>query len=239
VVCIRSIKRIKNKIMFGIFDSVQKIVYDGLELYFDAAQKVSYPGSGAVWNDIAKGGYATLTNTYTFYSGNGGYLADFSPFSTTAPITSSAVNNLSGLTFQAIAMYTEGQYDGPKLIASNNNGGNNVGLEVGNNVIAMSSDGGGRRAQASVSQNVWFFVSGIRDVSTLSVSVRINDGARVTNTYGSMGNVALESPWLISRDRTGGVQLRGRIAVALAYSRALTASEELQNFYALRQRYGI
>lgn len=226
--------------MVGIIDSGLKVVHPNLELYFDMAQRVSYPGSGATWRDVGKGNSATLTSTYTFYSGNGGYLSDFSPFSTTAPITMSAINNLPGITFQAIAMFTENQYDGPKLIASNNNGGNNLGLEIGNpNIISISSDGGGRRAQTTVSQNVWFFVSGVRDVSTLSLSVRINDGARITNTYGSLGNVALESPWMISRDRTGGVQLRGRIAVALVYSRALTPTEELQNFNALRQRYGI
>jgi hypothetical protein len=225
--------------MFGIFDSVQKVVYNGLELYFDAAQKVSYPGSGSVWNDIAKGNTANLTSTYTFYSDNGGYLADFSPFSTTAPITMSAITNLPGVTFQAVVMFTEGQYSGPKLLASNNSGGQNFGLEIETDLVRMVSDGGGRQASTSITRNAWIFVSGVRDVANLSMSIRINNGSRITNTYASMSNVAIESPWMISRDRTSSVQFRGRIAAVLAYSRALTSDEELQNFYALRQRYGI
>lgn len=227
--------------MTGIIDSGLKIVHSGLELYFDMAQKVSYPGSGSNWNDIGKGRYATLNGTYTFYSANGGYLSDFSPFSTYAPITMSSVTGLSGVTFQAIVMYTEGQYEDAKIIASSNSGGNSFQLNTGfgGYSVGMVSDGGGRSAYTSLTQNAWSFVSGVRDVSTLSMSIRVNGGSRVTNTYASLGNVSLDSMWMLSRNLTGGVQLRGRIAVVLAYSRALSSDEELQNFNALRQRYGI
>lgn len=226
--------------MFGIFDSVQKIVYDGLELYFDAAQKVSYPGSGTNWADIAKGRYATINGNYAFNSANGGYLTDFNLNSTYAPVTMSPVSNLPGVTIQSIVRYTSGQYEDAKIFASNNSGTNvSLNTRFGGYEVAMSSDGGGRSAATSLTLNAWSFVSGVRDVSNLSVSIRVNDGARITNTYGSLGNVAIESPWMMSKNINGGAQLRGDLAVVLVYSRALTPSEELQNFYALRQRYGI
>jgi hypothetical protein len=44
---------------------------------------------------------------------------------------------------------------------------------------------------------------------------------------------------MVSRNNTGGVQLRGRIAAVLFYTRALTSDEELQNYNALRLKYGI
>jgi hypothetical protein len=216
------------------------VVSNGLGLYYDLSYRQSYPTTGATWFDLASAKNATLNGTYTYYSGDGGYLSDFSLFSTYFPIdTSYSVTGLSGLTMQAVFMYTEGQYDGPKVIASTNSGGNDFGLEVSTDFIRMSSDGGGRQAGTSVTRNVWNFVSGIRDVSTLSLSIRVNGGSRVTNTYGSLSNVNFTNGWMVSRNNTGGVQLRGRIAAVLFYTRALTSDEELQNYNALRLKYGI
>ena len=50
-----------------------RIVTDGLVLYLDAANTISYPGSGTVWTDLSKGiNNGTLTNGPTFNSSNGG-----------------------------------------------------------------------------------------------------------------------------------------------------------------------
>lgn len=216
------------------------IVTNGLGLYYDSSYRQSYPTTGATWFDLASGKNATLNGTYTYYSGDGGYLSDFSPFSTYFPIdTSYSVTGLSGLTMQAVFMYTEGQYEGPKFIASTNSGGNDFGLSIGTDLVSMTSDGGSRNVSVSVTRNVWNFVSGIRDVSTLSLSVRANGGSRVTNTYASLPTVNFTNGWMVSRNNTGGVQLRGRIAAVLFYTRALTSDEELQNYNALRLKYGI
>jgi hypothetical protein len=49
------------------------VVMDGLVLYLDAGNRISYPGTGTVWSDISRGGNnGTLTNGPTFNSGNGG-----------------------------------------------------------------------------------------------------------------------------------------------------------------------
>jgi len=46
------------------------IVYNGLVLYLDAANKNSYPGAGAIWNDLSGNGYnATLYNTPAYANG--------------------------------------------------------------------------------------------------------------------------------------------------------------------------
>jgi hypothetical protein len=114
-------------------------------------------------------------------------------------------------------------------------------LEVGSSsIIRMVSDGGGRQASATLTQNVWNFVSGVRDTSTLSISIRVNNVSRITNTYASLGTVNFTNGWMINRNSNGsGVQLRGRIGTALFYTRALTPDEELQNFNVFKNRFNI
>jgi hypothetical protein len=49
------------------------LVNDGLVLCLDAANPLSYPGSGTTWNDLSgNGNNGTLVNGPTFDSGNGG-----------------------------------------------------------------------------------------------------------------------------------------------------------------------
>ena len=220
------------------------VVTNGLALWYDAAQLNSYSGSGTTWNDVIGGYAATMNGTFTFYPNpnNGIYFSDFSPFSTVFNISSSAsFSSLSGLTMQMVVMYSEGQYDNAGIFTSNNSGGNTFGLTTTTpSNITMVSDGGGRSASATITQNVWNFVSGIRDTSNLSVSIRINNTSRITNTYGSLGTVNFNNAWMVNRNSNGSsVQLRGRLATVLFYTRALTLDEETQNFNVFKNRFNI
>ncbi len=67
----------------------------------------------------------------------------------------------------------------------------------------------------------------------------MNGGARVTNTYGSMSNVNFTNGWMCARSNGSSVQLRGRFAAALFYTRALTSDEEQHNYNVFKLRYGI
>ena len=75
--------------IFGTRDSGVKVINNGLGLWFDAAQTVSYPRTGRTWTDRASGAVCTIGGSYAYYTGNGGYFADFGNFDTTFPITSS------------------------------------------------------------------------------------------------------------------------------------------------------
>ncbi len=223
--------------IFGTRDSGPKVVNNGLGLWFDAAQTVSYPRTGASWTDRASGAVCTMANFYTFYTGNGGYFSDFANFSTTFQIASSySATGLAGLTMQAVVYFARSQYEQATILGSTNSGGNDFKLTP----TGIVSDGGGRNAFTTLVQNSWYFISCTRDVASLSLSVRINDGARTTNTYASLGNVNFTDGWMISANRTGGVVLLDpRVATVLFYTRTLSSDEELQNFNALRIRYGI
>jgi len=223
--------------IFGTRDSGVKVVNNGLGLWFDAAQTVSYPRTGTSWTDRASGAVCTIGGSYAWYSGNGGYFADFANFNTTYQIASSySVTGLAGLTMQAVVRFDRGQYEQATLLGSTNSGGNDFKLTP----TGIVSDGGGRNAFTTLTTGVYYFISCTRDVATLSLSVRINNGARTTNTYASLGNVNFTDGWMISANRTGGVVLLDpRIATILFYTRTLSSDEELQNFNALRIRYGL
>ena len=223
--------------IFGTRDSGVKVVNNGLGLWFDAAQQVSYPGTGTSWTDRASGAVCTIGGSYAWYSANGGYFADFANFGTTFQIaTSYSVTGLAGLTMQAVVRFDRGQYEQATLLASTNSGGNAFSLTP----LGIVSDGGSRRAETTLTTGVYYFISCTRDVASLSLSVRINNGARTTNTYASLSNVNFTDGWMISSTRTGGVVLLDpRVATILFYTRTLSSDEELQNFNALRIRYGI
>ena len=223
--------------IFGIRDSGVKVVNNGLALYFDAGQTVSYPRSGTSWTDRASGIVCTIGGAFAYYTGNGGYFSDFADNNTTFQLPASySVTNLSGLTMQGVAYFQRAQREGVNFIASTNSGGNDFKL-LPNGIV---SDGGARSALVTQPQNVWYFISVTRDVATLSLSARINNGARTTNTYASLPTVSLTNLYMNSRNRTNGtVMLDARFAQVLVYTRTLSSDEELQNFNALRIRYGI
>ena len=59
--------------MFGITDSGQKNLGNGLIMHLDAAQKISYGGTGTVWTDLSGNNRSgSLENGPTFDSSNGG-----------------------------------------------------------------------------------------------------------------------------------------------------------------------
>ena len=48
------------------------IIEDGLVLCLDAGNKLSYPGTGTTWTDLAGSNNVTLTNGPVFGNNNGG-----------------------------------------------------------------------------------------------------------------------------------------------------------------------
>ena len=112
--------------IFGIRDSGPKIVQNGLGLWFDAAQSVSYakrgnPTTGDIWYDRANGKSATINNgylgTYFLWSpNNGGYFYEFASNDNYITINNPAFSNLSGITIQSVFMYEASQFEGPKFL---------------------------------------------------------------------------------------------------------------------------
>jgi hypothetical protein len=235
--------------IFGTRDSGPKVINNGLKLWFDAAQTVSFPKranptTGDNWNDRASGLTSTINNgfvnsNFLWNSANGGYFEEFASNDNYVTINSPSFTNLTGVTIQAAFMYTAGQFEGPKFLNINGSSGAvELGTGFGGSDVGVILYGG-TRIITSVTQNVWNFASATISIPGQSMSLRINGNARSTNTHGSSTNINFTSGWMISRNATSGTVLRGRLAAVLFYDRALSADEELQNFNTYRIRYGI
>jgi hypothetical protein len=235
--------------IFGTRDSGPKVINNGLKLWFDAAQTVSFPKranptTGDTWVDRASGLTATINNGFVnsyflWNSANGGYFEEFASNDNYVTINSPSFTNLTQITIQSVFMYTAGQFEGPKFLnISGSTGQVELGTGFGGSDVGVILYGG-TRIVTSVTQNVWNFASATINIPTGAMTLRINGNARSTNTHGSTSNINFSSGWMLSRNPTSGTVIRGRLAAVLFYDRALTADEELQNFNTYRIRYGI
>lgn len=244
-----------NKFGFGAASSIP-IVTDGLVLWLDAGNTASYPGSGTTWTDLS--GFArngTLTNGPTFSSANGGSIVfdgsnDFvqfgdvldlgtnsmtinawislnSTFSSTGAITSKALAGAQNYRFSFGVDSTK------KLVTFvQGNGGADI-VPVGNEVL--------------LTDKFYMVTSVINRSSNISMYVNANiqslTGSSTISQWNSL-DFQSNNPFRVgtytAADNVSVVDLfKGNIAQVSIYHRVLTASEILQNFNALRGRFGI
>jgi hypothetical protein len=218
-----------------------KIVTDGLVLALDAGNTKSYLGSGTTWTDLTgKGNNGTLTNGPTFDSGNGGSIVfdavdDFVQCGGSLSSTTSA-------TFIA-------------WIKRNGNIGDYTGI-----IFSRSAQASGLNFRTN--QMVGYHWASIPATDQFVTNLIIPDltwcmcalsvqstsatcylgtssgvsGATNTITHTSTTLDDIE----LGRDNLGGARIyKGNIAIAQVYNRALTDTEILQNFNALRGRFGL
>lgn len=222
--------------------AAEGVVTTGLQLYHDFGISTPSGAQGTIADLSGNNRSSTFNGTqFTHVSGTAGYVYDFANFDTILkPSAVWTLNTINELTVQAVFMYEASQYEGAKLFASSNQPTNvNWALETrfGGSEIYFISDNGSRSAGTTVTQNVWNFASAVRSVANLSVSLRTNGNSRITNTYASLGSVNASNQWMVSRSVTGGVVLRGRLAAVLFYNRALSTTEETQNYNYFKTRY--
>jgi hypothetical protein len=217
------------------------IVTSGLVLCLDAANPRSYPGTGTSWTDISgNNAIGTLTNGPTYNSANGGSIVldgvndmvqvpnTSGLLGFTGPITLMAwVNGASGLVISsgvAYGLFSEGSIrywywsGSPNWINYST-----VSSVIPSNVwthIAVSHTPGG-------SYLPFFYANGNAVASTGSAPTPVNAGSPSSLTIGEYNGYQPYSPY------------NGKVSNVQIYNRALTAAEVLQNFNALRGRYGI
>ena len=231
------------------------IVKDGLVFDLDAAKRDSYPGGGTVWRDVSGlQNNGTLTNGPTFDSNNGGsivfdgvddYVTDIGLASTFSFIQNIAIFTIDVWVKPNVlgtAMYFMGNNNGStgskgfylgKL--SNNNSWIAATLGVGGQTvinyqstnfytdtnwvnIAITSNG----TNAICYKNGVQFGSQSSNITTLSTG----DSARALSV-GRINNTTTSDYW------------NGKVAVSRIYNRPLSSSEVLQNYNALKGRYGL
>ena len=215
-----------------------KIVTSGLLLALDAADKLSYPGSGTTWRNLASNNFnCTLTNGPTFSGANmGSIVYDGVDDSATCSLVTSDANNVTMESwFKATTL------PGDRGLMLNGNGGSSgYGLQFG----ACGTAGttlyvffGGVSCNVvsygTLVTNTWYQAVYTRTTSPgISNILYINGISRSTNTS-SNPNAPAGSTLI------GHSAFNGNISIARIYNRALTATEVLQNYNATKGRYGL
>ena len=190
------------------------IVTNGLVLALDAANRKSYPGTGTTWTDISgNGNSGTLVNGPTYSSANGGSIVfdGTNDYVVTSTITNYKSLNMWVYLDSKSAYLLDARNGSPSGYFWFPGGDANFGPDWDQFYI------NGKPVSLSLSNiptNVWFNFY-IRNTGIRTGT--INFFSRFTNAETQAGKFSLFS----------------------AYNRALTDAEILQNYNALRGRYGI
>ncbi len=213
-----------------------KMVNSGLVIYLDAANTTSYSGSGSLWYDISGRNKSFALNVIsqpTFSNGNFqfqsqyGYLASVLDADIQTDMTIECW--YMPISMKAGCCHTVfGAYDFRFF-------------HIGDYVYMMigADNGSGTRVwmhpQFYLTNNVWHnVVLNRRDFQRYIIWV---DGVQVYNTadYSGLNLWSNKNDWYISGEGHTNV----KIAICKAYSRGLSDAEMLQNYNALRGRFGL
>jgi hypothetical protein len=222
------------------------IVTNGLVLYLDAANTKSYPGSGTVWEDLSGNNNATLVNGPTFNTENNGYILldniDDQIQINTNTLASSIVDELTATVFIR-------PYDLTSTLNIVNYPTSNATFRLYRNAPGTST--------GTLTWLLYYFdttdvlrfmlyyvVYNVDDWASTSVSVYNNGTARFfkNGVFITSLNATNFKNWNITprTQVSDRVVLRSTgISTLKFYNISLTDSEVLQNYNALKGRYGL
>jgi len=220
--------------------------FDGLGslLYLDAGNPASYSGSGLTWIDLSSNtNNATLNGPPTFTSSGASSYFTFNGAGNQYAYTPTAKWNktYTGKTVFIAARLTSITAGTYRCLFGTASGTRNFNTYIyspssGVYQVHYSAAGvGGLSSNLSITTNQWFVVTVTHTTGGL-VSYYVNGVAVGTNTGVTF------SQWASNGNENVGVgdnYWYGDIALCAVYGRALSSSEILQNFNAIKTRYGL
>ena len=218
--------------------SPKPVIDSSLVLYLDAANPRSYVSGSSVWTDVSRGGNTgALTNGPTYSSANGGSIVfDGNDDYIDTPLYPSITDGT-----MSVWVYLKSTITTDKAFIIDDGGGYLVlGVNsVNANRFGMQAwDGSAKWAYDSVnySLNTWYNVTGTyKNGQTVKIYINgiLKGQSAAVGVITSPGTNKLRlSKWASS-------YTNANIASALYYNRALSATEVLQNYNALKGRYGL
>ena len=233
----------------SIIDYTTPIVLNGLVLYLDAGNPLSYPGTGTIWTDLSNfGNNGTLINGPTFNSGNGGNIVfdgtnDFVTCGT-------AIGKLPNFTISC--WIKPNAWNNCGIVFSSNVGGSQGrthwglwGRVNGNIEIYVSN---GTSFQAANTALPWSSV-GVPNTNFTNITITVDGtniklfknsvqiGSNITQTIQQSG---ISYDLCIGKNAAdSGYFYNGSVAQTLIYNRTLSSTEIIQNFNATKYRFGL
>ena len=222
------------------------IVDDGLVLALDAASERSYPGTGTAWTDITgKSENGVLSNSPTFSNDNYGVL-DFDGTDDYATVASSAAFTVNTRTVQLV-FRMNGSYANFAPLATYSNGSsssNRIWLGLQDSKWRMHGWGTiDPNGTTIITADNWYICTFSYNKPTQAMKMYTNGvlESSVTNTQGGVTAVAGMN-WSLATI-PGGWQGQTYSDVSIAcfdvYDRILSDAEVLQNYNAIKGRFGL
>ena len=219
---------------------VSQIVQSGLQLYLDAGNAASYPGSGTAWTDLSVNGRnGTLTGGPTYSSADGGSIVfdgtnDFVQCSGSLTATAATFviwmrrngpqDDFDGIIYSRSANATGLSFFGTT---------NKISYTWNNAVNTYTWDSG-----LTVPDLTWCMIA-VSVTSTAATAYLCQSGGitSATNTVSHTSTVLDDVK--LAQDDQGARFFNGNIAIAQLYNTALSAADISQNFEVDRARFGV
>ena len=215
------------------------IVRDNLQLYLDAADPASYPGSGTTWTDLSPNAYSTTligaptyNSTYFTFDGTTEYV--------------DTNQSLAAESFSVGAWFRSSAAGIKMILSKEVAAGNPWNYRLWLNGGTLIGDMSQVTTQASLSSPLstynngsWYLAMFTRDESNWYLYVNGSQVATRADPYtGSVTNA--QELWIGRSAFSGGsYQYTGDIGQIFIYNDVLTPAEILQNYNATRDTYGV
>jgi len=223
---------------------VDGVIFDGLQLYLDAASSSSYPGSGTTWYDLSgQNNNVVMQNSsnISYTSTGGGYFTLSSTGYFNKSTTTGIPTGSSAYTMSVWVQWPTGTWplSGGMIGVGNSTTTNltNQFRTVNTNGLVNYWYGNDLSATSTLSPaSQWFNTVAQWDGTTRKIWV---NGTQISSAGASGLNVSSSLLQIGATNVGGSEKLQGNIGQALIYNRALTTAEIQQNYNATRTRYGV
>ena len=217
-----------------------RIVTNRLVGYWDAANTRSYSGSGNTWYDLTpNGNNLTLTNSPTFNS-SGYFSTGSTGYFTGAGSASIPTGNSSYTMLLFARLLTWADYRGFMSIGGYSVANGSNAFRTNTSTLGYmvhywwSNDLDNSNNNGNIQNNVWFYVGVTFDGTTRKIYSNTVLSASDTPSSHNVTSSTIQLAKTYSTE-----YLQGDISLAQIYNRALTAAEVLQNYNAIKRRYGL
>jgi len=218
-----------------------RTVTDGLTLYLDAANLSSYPGSGTTWYDLSSqknNGALVASPTYDgssfTFNGTTQYVGSF-PIQiadTGSKTISTFVNPINTTTPMGICGTYAGVGGGWGVLLNYSGNGEIIYFHAAGTTAGVNN--------AITAGNQWYHICAAYNEATTTVTFYRN-GVQFGSPNTSVTALTLNpiNGGVASDSSPGGRVFSGKMSNIQIYNRALSASEILQNYNALKGRFGL
>jgi len=227
------------------------IVQQGLVLNLDAGNIYSYAGAGTTWYDVSGNSFnATLINSPTYSSDNGGVINWASASSQYATVPMSSTLRVASITEEVwvyLSTTADQVFIGSQYGTSSNN---SFALWVSGGTFYFGVNTGGtfyNTSSSSASAGTWYHL--VHTYNGTTQYLYINGVLATTYNSAASGNVTYDTSntlLAIGADFNGTgyntgptLFVNGKMPIVKIYNIALSAAQVLQNYNATKGRFGL